>query len=215
MPSLPHGEKGVVAIAKCAPSSAMQDTVALAGRKYLKILKVSPRRTASESPGDRAAARNSSYPHRTPAGSRSSRPPFRHGLSAESDGAASYSGMRSQSNSQERDDLPPEEVSEYMDLRSGSKLGATYIFSDVRWGVGATANKIATSFTNGAVALWDLAKGSATNKLEQHKHEHDRAVNRLCFGGTSGSWLLSGSQDGQIRVWVSPPFLIRLLAFFA
>lgn len=39
---------------------------------------------------------------------------------------------------------------------------------------------------------------------DQVKYEHDRAVNRVCFGGASGSWLVSGGQDGQMKLWVSP-----------
>lgn len=37
---------------------------------------------------------------------------------------------------------------------------------------------------------------------EQLKYEHDRAVNRVVFGGASGSWLMSGGQDGQMKLWV-------------
>lgn len=47
-----------------------------------------------------------------------------------------------------------------MDVRTGSRLGPGFMFTDVRWGYGATANKLATSFSNGAVVLWDLEKES-------------------------------------------------------
>lgn len=68
--------------------------------------------------------------------------------------------------------------------------------------------------------LWDLEKeGSSrvgklqvsplrlaklTRPLDQLKYEHDRAVNRVAFGGASGSWLLSAGQDGQMKFWVGP-----------
>lgn len=64
----------------------------------------------------------------------------------------------------------------------------------------ATANKLATSLSNGAVILWDLDK-EGPNKVDQLKYEHDRSVNRIIFGGASGSWLMSGGQDGLMKLW--------------
>ncbi|BGP12380.1 SEA (Seh1-associated) complex subunit [Rhodosporidiobolus nylandii] len=93
-----------------------------------------------------------------------------------------------------------EEIVETMDVRLGSRLGPAYLFSDVSWGFGGTSNKLATSFTNGAVVLWDLAKEGGS-RLDQLKYEHDRAVNRVVFGGMTGSWLMSGGQDGQMKLW--------------
>lgn len=86
-----------------------------------------------------------------------------------------------------------------IDIRGGSKLGLNFVFTDVSWGYGATTNKVATSFTNGAVVMWDLEKEGS--KLDQLKQEHDRTVNRVIFGGASGSWLMSGGQDGQMKLW--------------
>lgn len=40
------------------------------------------------------------------------------------------------------------------------------------------------------------------SSTDQIKYEHDRAVNRVVFGGQSGSWLMSGGQDGQMKLWV-------------
>lgn len=75
-----------------------------------------------------------------------------------------------------------DEIIETTDLRTGSRLGPGYRFSAAQWGFRgerascfffylclplssslfpcllATSNKIATSFSNGAVALWDLEK---------------------------------------------------------
>lgn len=66
----------------------------------------------------------------------------------------------------------------------------------------ATSNKLATACTNGAVILWDLNRDGGS-KLDQVKYEHDRAVNRIVFGGQTGNWLMSGGQDGQMKLWVS------------
>jgi WD40 repeat protein len=41
----------------------------------------------------------------------------------------------------------------------------------------------------------------AISRTEQVKYEHDRAVNRVCFGGQSGTWLISAAQDGLCRLW--------------
>lgn len=83
-------------------------------------------------------------------------------------------------------------VEEVLDVRAGSRLSPSYLFSDVRWGYGgkflchsfclfplllladkaeicitATSNKLATACTNGAVILWDLNRdgGSKLGKL--------------------------------------------------
>ena len=93
-----------------------------------------------------------------------------------------------------------DEIVETMDVRTGSRLGPSNLFTDVNWGYAATSNKLATSLTNGAVALWDLGKEGG-NKLETVKYEHDKAVNKVVFGGQSGSWIMSGGNDGQMKLW--------------
>lgn len=62
-------------------------------------------------------------------------------------------------------DEEPLSVEELMDVRHGSRLSPSYLFQDVRWGYGATSNKLATACTNGAVILWDLNRDSGNSKL--------------------------------------------------
>lgn len=57
------------------------------------------------------------------------------------------------------------------------------------------------------LTLSDCEKGSlglsSFRPTDQLKYEHDRAVNRVVFGGQTGNWLMSGGQDGQMKLWVS------------
>ncbi|GJN92156.1 hypothetical protein Rhopal_005186-T1 [Rhodotorula paludigena] len=183
-------DKGLVGLAK-PHRDAEQGRVAVAGKTCLKLLKVphggnpSGPPTAVPSPVS-ASYRSSSIAYRR---SRS------RGSPATADRIVRDGSVGRIDEEQER-----EEVSELMDVRLGSRLGPAYLFSDVRWGYGATANKLATSFTNGAVVLWDLAKEGGS-RLDQLKYEHDRAVNRVVFGGLTGNWLMSGGQDGQMKLW--------------
>ncbi|GAA6002689.1 hypothetical protein JCM10207_007628 [Rhodosporidiobolus poonsookiae] len=189
-------DKGIVGLAK-PPKDAEQGRVAVAGKTCLKILKVpygpTPRQTSappSAVPTPSSSYRSSSIAYRR-SRSRGSPAPLERARGA--DGFVGRDGDGA-------DGEKREEVSEVMDVRLGSRLGPAYLFSDVSWGFGGTANKLATSFTNGAVVLWDLAKEGGS-RLDQLKYEHDRAVNRVVFGGQTGNWLMSGGQDGQMKLW--------------
>ncbi|KAI8582866.1 hypothetical protein K450DRAFT_225216 [Umbelopsis ramanniana AG] len=92
-----------------------------------------------------------------------------------------------------------QEVTEYINLRTGSNLSLNYSSNDVKWGNNATKNKIATAATNGAIIIWDLNKSG--RKTDRVISEHTRAVNRVCFQPNSGFTLLSASQDGNIKAW--------------
>ncbi|GAA5987643.1 hypothetical protein JCM11641_001178 [Rhodosporidiobolus odoratus] len=182
-------DKGLVGLAK-PHQDAEQGRVAVAGKTYLKILKV---------PYGLVTPRPSAPPTVTPTPVSSYSIAYRRSRSRGSPapldrarGAAQFVGAK--------DERSAEEVSEVVDVRAGSRLGPAFLFSDVSWGFGGTADKLATSFTNGAVALWDLAKEGGS-RLDQIKHEHDRAVNRVVFGGMTGNFLMSGGQDGQIKLW--------------
>ena len=59
---------------------------------------------------------------------------------------------------------------------------------------------IATASTNGALVLWDLEK-EAPVKVDRIISEHRRAINRIDFNPVVGHWILSGSQDGTMRIW--------------
>ncbi|GAA5925166.1 hypothetical protein JCM3775_006383 [Rhodotorula graminis] len=190
----PARDKGLVGLAKPPRGSAEHDgRVAVAGKACLKLLAVphgartsrSASATPLPTPSTSASYRASSIAYRR-SRSRGSPAPIRDGSVGRID--------------EEMVDEEREDVREVMDVRLGSRLGPAYLFSDVRWGYGATSNKLATSFTNGAVVLWDLAKEGGS-RVEQLKYEHDRAVNRVVFGGQTGNWLMSGGQDGQMKLW--------------
>ncbi|GAA5950645.1 hypothetical protein JCM21900_002539 [Sporobolomyces salmonicolor] len=191
-------EKGLVGLAK-PPKEAEQGRVVVAGRTCLKLLKVPhaplPHRSRTSSyisaPFPSAHHPTSSIAYRRSRSRGSPAPLDRHRLRDES---------VEKGESAEKEAERREEVLEIMDVRLGSRLGAGYLFTDVRWGYGATSNKLATSFTNGAVVLWDLAKEGGSH-LDQLKYEHDRSVNRVVFGGQTGNWLMSGGQDGQLKLW--------------
>ncbi|GAA5922933.1 uncharacterized protein JCM15063_003473 [Sporobolomyces koalae] len=192
-------EKGLVGIAKPPRDSGEAGRVAVAGKNSLKILKVPygpyPASTTHTAASSYAHAASSAYHvHRSSSiADRRSRSRAR--------GVGIDGPRRDDSvDPAEEEELKRDEVVEAMDVRHGSRLSPSYLFSDVRWGYGATSSKLATACTNGAVILWDLGRDSGT-KLDQVKYEHDRAVNRIVFGGQTGNWLMSGGQDGQMKLW--------------
>jgi WD40 repeat protein len=70
--------------------------------------------------------------------------------------------------------------------------------ADVAWAKGDTGNYVAAATSSGKIMLYDL--GHAGLPAAQ-LHEHDRQVHNLSFSPHSGSYLLSGSQDGTVRLW--------------
>lgn len=66
-----------------------------------------------------------------------------------------------------------QKIQELQDVRFGSRLSSSYLFTDLRWGYGATSSKLATACNNGAVILWDLNRDSATSKLGQFLFSSD------------------------------------------
>ncbi|GAA5827248.1 hypothetical protein JCM11251_001188 [Rhodosporidiobolus azoricus] len=197
-------DKGLVGLAK-PPKGAEQGRVAVAGKTCLKLLKVpygpssrplSAGTSTAPTTTSSASYRSNSIAYRR-SRSRGSPAPLERAR-----GAEGFVGRES-GGGEGADGGEPgkrEEVSEVMDVRLGSRLGPAFLFSDVSWGFGGTSNKLATSFTNGAVVLWDLAKEGGS-RMDQLKYEHDRAVNRVVFGGQTGNWLMSGGQDGQMKLW--------------
>ncbi|KAH8927803.1 WD40 repeat-like protein [Atractiella rhizophila] len=53
--------------------------------------------------------------------------------------------------------------------------------------------------TNGAIVVWQLQPSGVV--LYQVKFEHTKAINKVVFGGEQGHWLISGSQDGYLKLW--------------
>jgi WD domain, G-beta repeat len=69
---------------------------------------------------------------------------------------------------------------------------------DVKWSHGQFHTYIAAAATNGKVAVYDLGRpGIEVARL----HEHQRQVHRVAFNPFQGHLLLSGSQDGTVRLW--------------
>ncbi|OQE46805.1 hypothetical protein PENCOP_c001G05532 [Penicillium coprophilum] len=69
---------------------------------------------------------------------------------------------------------------------------------DVKWSHGNYDRIIATAAANGRIVVYDLQRpGLQLCRF----HGHNRQVHRLAFNPHLPSWLLSGSQDGTIRMW--------------
>jgi len=70
--------------------------------------------------------------------------------------------------------------------------------NDVKWSHGRFDTTIATAAANGRIVLYDLNRaGVELARL----HEHTRQVHKICYNPHQGALLLSGSQDGTIRMW--------------
>lgn len=69
---------------------------------------------------------------------------------------------------------------------------------DVKWSHGNYDRIIATAVANGRIVVYDLQRPG----LQLCRFQgHSRQVHRLAFNPHLASWLLSGSQDGTIRMW--------------
>ncbi|CZT22228.1 uncharacterized protein RCC_08097 [Ramularia collo-cygni] len=77
-----------------------------------------------------------------------------------------------------------------------------HIFSidiaDVAWAKGDSGDYIAAATSSGKIILYDL--GHAGLQAAQ-LHEHFRQVHNVTFNPHRGNLLLSGSQDGTVRLW--------------
>ena len=68
----------------------------------------------------------------------------------------------------------------------------------MKWSHGQFNTYIAAAATNGKVAVYDLGRpGIEVARL----HEHHRQVHKVAFNPFQGHLLLSGSQDGTVRLW--------------
>eukprot|EP01113_Clastostelium_recurvatum_P037956 TRINITY_DN5607_c0_g1_i1.p1 TRINITY_DN5607_c0_g1~~TRINITY_DN5607_c0_g1_i1.p1 ORF type:complete len:829 (-),score=148.05 TRINITY_DN5607_c0_g1_i1:31-2517(-) len=77
-------------------------------------------------------------------------------------------------------------------LRVG-KMNLNYTGNDCSWH--PTKSWIATAATNGAVAIWDGAR------IVRLLTDHNRTVNRVTWHSREDALLLSGSQDGTMKLW--------------
>jgi len=70
--------------------------------------------------------------------------------------------------------------------------------NDVKWSHGNFSTTIATAVPNGQIVVYDINRpGVEMARL----HEHSRQVHRLGFNPHQGHRMLSGSQDGTVRMW--------------
>ncbi|KAK0258079.1 SEA (Seh1-associated) complex subunit [Friedmanniomyces endolithicus] len=70
--------------------------------------------------------------------------------------------------------------------------------ADVAWAKGNSSHFVAAATSSGKIILYDL--GHAGIQAAQ-LHEHFRQVHKVTFNPHSGNLLLSGSQDGTVRLW--------------
>jgi WD40 repeat protein len=69
----------------------------------------------------------------------------------------------------------------------------------------------ATAATNGAVVIWNLQREGFMHAQEHVLKGHRRAVNRICWHTTDINLLISGSQDGTIKLWVRSSIMLLML----
>lgn len=96
-----------------------------------------------------------------------------------------------------RDDLNT--FIEKHNLRVGKSLNLNYSTNDVAWNH-LEERILATAATNGAVVIWNLDRDSR-NKYDQSFLDHRRTVNKVCFHPHEAHLLLSGSQDGTMKLF--------------
>ncbi|KAH9910400.1 uncharacterized protein BXZ73DRAFT_93801 [Epithele typhae] len=82
----------------------------------------------------------------------------------------------------------------------GSGLKVDSSSTDVVWCHGAFSNKILTGARNGELIMWDLNKGGSS-KYERRIRDHARAIHALQYSPILQSYCMSGSADGDVRVW--------------
>ena len=70
--------------------------------------------------------------------------------------------------------------------------------NDVKWSHGGFSTTIATAAANGQIVVYDINRaGVEIARL----HEHVRQVHKLGFNPHRAAYMLSGSQDGTVRMW--------------
>ncbi|XP_064647525.1 GATOR2 complex protein WDR24-like isoform X2 [Lineus longissimus] len=95
--------------------------------------------------------------------------------------------------------IDDDEFVERHNFRVGKNLNLSYSALDVAWNP-VEEHTIASAATNGAVVVWNLNRASRS-KQEIVFAEHKRTVNKVVFHATELQWLLSGSQDGYMKLF--------------
>ncbi|ESP01778.1 hypothetical protein LOTGIDRAFT_139155, partial [Lottia gigantea] len=88
---------------------------------------------------------------------------------------------------------------EKINLRVGKNINLNYCAADVAWNH-HDESILASAATNGSVVLWNLNKPNRS-KQECVLTDHKRTVNRVIFHKSDASILLSGSQDGTMKLF--------------
>lgn len=93
-----------------------------------------------------------------------------------------------------------ESFTEVLNLRGNKSVNLNYSFNDVVWSK-LDESLIATAATNGRVVLWNLSRTSREKRQEHVFEEHRRTVNKVNFHPADPSLLISGSQDGTMKLF--------------
>ncbi|GMG24323.1 unnamed protein product [Ambrosiozyma monospora] len=92
--------------------------------------------------------------------------------------------------------LSNSEISLEYDLSTG-RSSQTGLITDIKFGHQNYGRHVAYSTLSGSIHLYNLDKGRVKTSL----NEHQRAVNSIDFSIVSPYYLLSGSQDGKMKLW--------------
>ncbi|KAA0192912.1 hypothetical protein HAZT_HAZT002733 [Hyalella azteca] len=90
-------------------------------------------------------------------------------------------------------------LEDFINIRSTKAANLNYSSSDVEFC--PTDNKVlASASTNGSVVVWNITSSGRPKPIHVFK-DHCRAVNRVNFHPTDQHLILSGSQDGQMKLF--------------
>ncbi|KAL7686822.1 putative WD40/YVTN repeat-like-containing domain superfamily, coatomer alpha subunit [Plasmopara halstedii] len=89
---------------------------------------------------------------------------------------------------------------EKRNLRVVGKPSLNFSTNDIRWHPHSDY-LLATAATNGAVVIWNLEREGYKYVQERVLNGHRRAVNRICWHTSDWNILISGSQDGTVKLW--------------
>ena len=96
-------------------------------------------------------------------------------------------------------DIGDSRFRERVNLRGSKAQNLNYSCNAVCWNK-LDPNILATAATNGAVVIWNLGRTSRA-KQEHVFTEHQRTVNKVTFHPMESNFLLSGSQDGTMKLF--------------
>lgn len=95
--------------------------------------------------------------------------------------------------------IEDEAFEESLNLRGAKSVNLNYSCNDVCWSK-HDPSIIATAATNGKIVVWNLERPFRT-KQDHVFDDHNRTVNRVTFHPVETNYLLSGSQDGTMKLF--------------